>query len=128
MPSTKKQPIDRIRLGTVQAAIWKNTDDEGRPWYAVTLERLYRDGENKWKSTASFGRDELLSVAKVADLANTRIHELVTADRAEREDESAGSEEPELPGQSEPEEPAPENGRARTTKAAKATKARARTR
>ncbi len=127
MPSTKKQPIDRIRLGTVQAAIWKNTDDEGRPWYAVTLERLYRDGENKWKSTSSFGRDELLSVAKVADLANTRIHELVTADREERESESESAEpdQQELPAT---EETAPDNGRARATKAAKAAKARARTR
>ena len=29
-----------------------------------------------WKSTTSFGREDLLLLAKVADLTHTRIHEL----------------------------------------------------
>ena len=52
--------------------------DLGQPeyngtWYNVTLSRSYRDGE-EWKSSSSFGRDELLTVAKVADMANSWIH------------------------------------------------------
>ena len=32
-----------------------------------------------WDRTPAFGRDDLLTVAKVADLANTRIYELQNA-------------------------------------------------
>jgi len=85
-------PVDQIRLGSIRAAIWANTDDQGRTRYSATLERMYHDeAEGKWKSTSSFGRDELLTVAKVADLANTRIHALLAADRARDAVESNGS-------------------------------------
>lgn len=80
MPTTN-QPIDHVRIGAVQAAIWQNTDRNQVPRYNVTLERLYRDADEKWQSTDSFGRDDLLVLAKVVDQAHTRIHELQAADR-----------------------------------------------
>ena len=36
---------------------------------------LYKEGD-QWKSTQSFGRNDLLVLAKVADLAHTRIFQL----------------------------------------------------
>ena len=39
---------------------------------------LFRRGST-WDRTPAFGRDDLLTVAKVADLANTRIYELQNA-------------------------------------------------
>ena len=81
MSTPNNQPIDHVRFGAIQAAIWKNTDNEGRTRYGVTFERLYRDAEGNWKSTNSFSRDELVIVAKVADRANTRVYELQTVDR-----------------------------------------------
>jgi hypothetical protein len=57
------------------------TDRNQIPRYNVTLERLHRDADEKWQSTGSFGRDDLLVLAKVADQAHTRIHELQAADR-----------------------------------------------
>jgi len=74
--SSPQPPVDRVRLGTIQAAIWANTDAEGRTRYSVTVERRYRDAEGNWQSTGSFGRDECLTLAKVVDLANSRIHEM----------------------------------------------------
>ena len=68
----KQRPVHQIRLGRIRATIWQNQSDHAI-WYNVTLSRLYKDGE-EWKSTASFGRDDLLTVVKVADLANTWIH------------------------------------------------------
>src|SRR5207253_9594007 len=68
----KQRPAHEIRLGRIKATIWANQGDNG-PWYNVKLSRSYKDGE-EWKSTTSFGRDELLTVAKVADLANSCIH------------------------------------------------------
>ena len=40
--------------------------------YGVKLTRRYRDGE-EWATTDTFGRDDLLLVSKVADLAHTWI-------------------------------------------------------
>lgn len=38
---------------------------------------MYRDQESsQWKYTGNFNRDDLLPLAKVADLAHTRIHEI----------------------------------------------------
>jgi len=46
------------------------------PWqWDVTLSRLFRDG-GPWKSSDSFGRDDLLLAAKVRSAAHSRIYEL----------------------------------------------------
>ncbi|MEM9167044.1 MAG: hypothetical protein AAGB48_08460 [Planctomycetota bacterium] len=79
--TTNTKPVDHVRLGTIQAAIWKNTDQEGRIRYGVTLERRYRDNEGVWQSSDSYGRDELLTLSKVADLANSRVHALQSEER-----------------------------------------------
>ena len=68
----KQRPAHEIRLGRIKATIWANQNDNGT-WYNVILSRNYKDGD-EWKSSTSFGRDELLTVAKVADLANSWIH------------------------------------------------------
>ena len=70
--NTKIKPIHEIRLGSVRAAIWKN-ENHGVVRFNTTVTRLCRDGD-QWKSTDNFGRDELLVLAKVADLANSWIH------------------------------------------------------
>ena len=69
----KQRPAHEIRLGRIRAAIWANQNDNGT-WFNVTVSRSYKDGD-EWKSSSSFGRDELLTLAKVADLANSWIHE-----------------------------------------------------
>jgi len=69
----KNQPIHEMRLGLIRAAIWANGGGD-RVRHNVTFERLYRDGDN-WRSTQSFGRDDLLLLAKLADLTHTWIVE-----------------------------------------------------
>jgi hypothetical protein len=66
------RPVEEVRIGSVKAAIWRN-ETEGGTRYNVTFQRIYRDDENRWRSTDSFGRDELLVLAKVADEAHDRI-------------------------------------------------------
>ena len=66
-----QKPIDEVRIGRVKATILKN-GTEVEPRYNVTFSRLYKDGD-QWKSTQSFGRNDLLSLAKVADLAGGHI-------------------------------------------------------
>jgi hypothetical protein len=70
----KQKPVAQVRIGSIKAAIWRNDTGTGSR-YNVTFQRLYKV-EDEWKSSESFGRDDLLLLAKVADLANTRIFEL----------------------------------------------------
>jgi hypothetical protein len=73
-------------MGAVTVAIWQNEGSNGRPIYNATADRLYRDPETgDWKTSSSFGRDDLLLLAKAADTAHTRICELQTLDRATKE-------------------------------------------
>ena len=80
---TRVQPVEEIRIGSVKAAIWKNTGDSG-PRYNVTFQRLYRTDEGKWLSTPSFGRDDLLVLQKVANEAHTRVLQLIRGKHAEK--------------------------------------------
>jgi len=73
----KTRPIHEVRLGAIKAAVWKNDTTNGVR-YNVTFSRLYKDGD-QWQATESFGRDDLLMVAKVADEAHTWICRSATA-------------------------------------------------
>ncbi len=68
-----KRPVHEIRFGRVKAAIWENETSQGVR-HNVTFQRIYRDGET-WKTSDSFGRDDLYLVQKAADLAHTWIYE-----------------------------------------------------
>ena len=73
MPKPKDKPAHEVRIGAVKAAIWRNDTSNGVR-YNTTFSRLYKDKEDdQWKSTESFGRDDLLVLAKVADAAHTWI-------------------------------------------------------
>ena len=68
------RPVERLRIGRLSASIWENQGANGESkFYTVTIDRRYRDGEGTWKTGRSFGRDDLLGVAKLADQAHTRI-------------------------------------------------------
>ena len=82
MQNAKTKPINEVRLGHLKAAVWKN-DTESGVRYNVTFSRLYKDGD-QWKSTESFGRDDLLLLAKVADQA----HSWICAQTHENEDKA----------------------------------------
>jgi len=65
------KPATELRIGNVKAAVWRN-ETEGGIRFNVTFSRSYRDAEH-WRSTDSFGRDDLLVVSKLADQAHTWI-------------------------------------------------------
>jgi len=63
------QPVQRFRLGSVTAAVWKNGD-----FHHVTLQRSYKDGDD-WKNTDQLGAGDLLNAAKVLERAEQYISE-----------------------------------------------------
>lgn len=71
MPKPKDKPAHEVRIGAIKAAIWRNDTSNGVR-YNTTFSRLYRE-EDQWRSTDSFGRDDLLVLGKVADAVHTWI-------------------------------------------------------
>ncbi len=85
MNKPKEKPVHNVKVGLIEAAIWKNETERG-PRYNVTFRRNYvveTNGQRTWRSTDSFGRDDLLTVAKLADLAHTWIAEQKTSAEGE---------------------------------------------
>ena len=74
MSSESNKPVHRIRLSNISAAIFRNSSNEGQTFFNVQFDRSYKDGE-EWKHTQSFGRDDLLQLAKVADQSHSWIHQ-----------------------------------------------------
>lgn len=72
--SDKKAPVKTLRMGALKAAIWANSTDKGT-FHSVTFSRSYKVGED-WKESDSYGADDLLALAKLADLAHTQIFKL----------------------------------------------------
>ena len=71
----KQLPIHQIRIGTVIASIWERESQSGT-YYNVSFNRMYKESEEKeWNYSDNFGRDDLLVLAKVSDLAHTFIYE-----------------------------------------------------
>lgn len=79
--SDSKKPTARIALHPVSAAIWKNDGNKGEAFYNVTFERRYRDDSGNWQSSTSFSSNDLLLLAKVADLAHSEVFRLRANDR-----------------------------------------------
>ena len=76
-PGQKTRPVRAVKIGPIQVAIWRNLTAEGRVVFNATLERLYYDEKAaKWESSTSFGRNDMLILAKAADVAHTAMCEL----------------------------------------------------
>jgi hypothetical protein len=87
--SDSKKPAAKVTLYPVSAAIWRNHNEKGT-FYSVTFERSYKDEAGKWHSSSSFNSNDLLRLAKVADLVDTKINELRANSRnAQPEDPAA---------------------------------------
>lgn len=80
MTNTNK-PAAKVNLYPVSAAIFRNESQKGDVFYNVTFERSYKDDEGKYQSSSSFGPGDLLLLAKVANLAHSKIYELRAGDR-----------------------------------------------
>jgi len=78
------QPAHKIRSGTLQVTIWRNTGEKGT-WYSVNPSRGYKMGD-AWRETESLGFDDLLEMAKLLDQAHTWISNQQKADAKARKE------------------------------------------
>ena len=68
--STSKKPVHEIRMGRIRASVWENDTANGT-MFNVTFSRLFKDDNDKWANSSSFGRDDLPLLAKIADRAHS---------------------------------------------------------
>ena len=86
--ATNNKPVAELRIGAVKATVWEN-EVGGITRHNVTFSRIYRDGD-QWKTSHSFGLNNLLVLAKLADQVHTLIAErTVEAANAAGDDEAA---------------------------------------
>ncbi len=78
----RRRPIDHVSVHGVELAIWENEND-GRTDYAVTITRNYKTDEG-WRDTGSMRFQDLLPLAKAADLAHSEILRRKIAQRQSR--------------------------------------------
>jgi hypothetical protein len=82
-----QQPQHKIRSGALSVTIWRNKNaDKGTIWYSVIPSRGYKQGDDAWKETDSLNFDDLLTMAKLLDLAHTYIMHQQQADSKARKD------------------------------------------
>lgn len=84
-PEPKDRPVRTIRIRNIRANIWANQTQVGTV-FNVTFDRLWKDEDiltedggqvlrqGEWHQSSSFGKDDLLLLAKVADQAHTWIY------------------------------------------------------
>jgi hypothetical protein len=73
--SANRRPVENIRHGTVEIAIWRNQGENGVFHTASAPAIRYKEGE-EWKEGSSFGRHDLLDLAEAAREAALKIRDL----------------------------------------------------
>ena len=68
----KNKPVDRIRVGAIEASIWENPGKNGS-WKSVTLVRTYKDKDGKLATSSSLSGTDLLLAAEALRLAYSSI-------------------------------------------------------
>ena len=86
-PMGQKQPIHRISLGRIRAAIWSNQNGDGSEWFSVTIVRRYQN-EGEWKDATNYSRDDLPLVRQAADMVHAKLCQLDAKEAAVEQTES----------------------------------------
>ena len=80
MTNSNNTPVDRIREGNLEIAIWANHTEKGIRYTTDGVFRKYTDQEGKWKKTRSLSNGEMLRGSQLMDLAFSRAVEVKAAE------------------------------------------------
>jgi hypothetical protein len=80
--SKNNKPAHEVRFGRIRGTVWRNETESGA-YHNVAFSRLYKDDAGEWKDSATFSRDDLPLLQKVADLVHTWLFEQGNGERKE---------------------------------------------
>lgn len=70
--SEEKRPVDQFRDAGVQASIWENGSGKNA-FRIATFQLRYRDKDENWQTSTSYGTNDLLHLEKAVAEARSRI-------------------------------------------------------
>jgi len=82
-----KGPLAKFKAGAISCALWEseaNVNGQMKTMLKATVERRYKDANGQWKSSNSFGRNEIPLVQWCLDQAFTAmVQEKVSGEQIE---------------------------------------------
>lgn len=73
MSNTASKPVHEIRLNRVKLAIWQNQGQNGA-YFSISVSRVFKKDDD-WQRSDTLQANDLLALAKAADLADSWIRE-----------------------------------------------------
>lgn len=64
----KAEPAHRVKIGYVEATVWKNEGDTGT-WYNITCRRSWKDDKDEWHESNSYGTREACQLTQAIQMA-----------------------------------------------------------
>ncbi len=52
------EPVKKVKVGGIEAAVWENSSKEGNKFFTTTIERNYKLND-EWKKTSSLRANDL---------------------------------------------------------------------
>ena len=77
------RPVQSIRFGQLEAAIWRNETDSG-VFYNVTVKRHFVNDSGSWGESQSFGYEDLPTLAKLTNDCHSAIYRMKVRDAEEQ--------------------------------------------
>ena len=82
----KRKPVKKFKAGAVESSIWNNKGkrEDGTEYdmRSATIERRYKDKDDKWQGTSSFRMNDLPKLA----LCATKTYEFIAMHSDEDDD------------------------------------------
>lgn len=61
-----KRPAFSSKVGPVEASVWPNNKKDGSLWFSVSFARSYKDSDDTWQRSQSYGERDCISLARAA--------------------------------------------------------------
>jgi hypothetical protein len=72
MTNATNEPVFKASIGLINVAVWENIHND-KAFYSVDIIRSYKDKDGEWQKASSFGHEDLLNIAKLAERAESFI-------------------------------------------------------
>lgn len=66
---SKAQPAHRVKIGYVEATVWRNEGDTG-VWFNITVRRSWKNDQDEWQESNSYGTREACQLVQAVQMAN----------------------------------------------------------
>ena len=62
----------KVRVGSIEVAVWENKDEKNTAWHSVTIQRHYK-ANDEWKNTQNFRLTDLRDIVAALQKVNEEM-------------------------------------------------------